>query len=315
MKLYVGITDNDWFKRHALNPKVEEVNFWRPSPRPYLQELQTGAPFLFRLHAPYRAIAGGGFFLRFLKLPLSQAWDTFREANGASSLQELRRMISRRSRPIGPADDPEIGCTILGEPFFFDSSDWIDSPADFQAPIVSGKSYEMTQEPGLSLWKKVSDQLAALNLRNQLSVTKPGPATSAAIAARYGTPQLVKPRLGQGTFRIEVTEAYRGRCAMTNERTLPALEAAHIHRYSAGGVHEVSNGLLLRSDLHRLFDRGYLTVDSRKLTIVVSRRIKEEYENGRDYYALHGTQLSLPSETNAQPSGEYLEQHNTTFRG
>jgi putative restriction endonuclease len=50
----------------------------------------------------------------------------------------------------------------------------------------------------------------------------------------------------------------------------------------------ISNGLLLRSDLYRLFDRGYLTVDADDMTIVVSPRIKEEYENGRAYYTLHG---------------------------
>jgi putative restriction endonuclease len=84
---------------------VDEVNFWRPSPKPYLKDLQVGAPFLFRLHAPQSAIAGGGFFLRFLVLPLSRAWDAFREANGAWSFDQFRRMIIKRSntfnRPCG----------------------------------------------------------------------------------------------------------------------------------------------------------------------------------------------------------------------
>jgi putative restriction endonuclease len=96
---------------------------------------------------------------------------------------------------------------------------------------------------------------------------------------------------------------------MTGERTLPALEAAHIHRYSRGGEHLISNGLLLRSDLHRLFDRGYITVDARDLTIVVSPKIKEEYENGRDYYILHGRQLAQPANPLAIPSREKLLYH------
>ncbi len=284
-----------------------------------MKSLQPGAPFLFRLHAPDYAIVGGGFFLRFLKLPLSQTWDAFREANGADSFHQLRKMISRRSsKPIKADEDPIIGSTILGEPFFFKRSDWIESPPDFRGPIVSGKSYDMTSGEGLKLWQKITVQLAAQKSRSLGTAAMPsvGPATRAAIeTARYGTPHLVTPRLGQGSFRIDVTAAYQGRCAMTAERTLPALEAAHIHRYSAGGVHEVSNGLLLRSDLHRLFDRGYLTVDSKDLTIVVSRRIKEEYENGRDYYALHGKSLSAPTDTNAMPGARYLKQHNLTFRG
>ena len=69
------------------------------------------------------------------------------------------------------------------------------------------------------------------------------------------------PRLGQGAFRVLVTDAYRRRCTISNERTLPVLEAAHIRPYADNGPHQLSNGLLLRSDLHRLFDLGYFTVD------------------------------------------------------
>ncbi|HPQ89852.1 MAG TPA: HNH endonuclease, partial [Candidatus Mcinerneyibacteriales bacterium] len=103
---------------------------------------------------------------------------------------------------------------------------------------------------------------------------------------------------------------YQRRCAMTGERTLPVLEAAHIKPVSLLGRHEVRNGLLLRSDLHILFDKGYLTVD-RSHTINVSRRIKEEYENGRDYYALHGKKLSvLPKHIEEYPSEIFLRWHN-----
>ena len=71
--------------------------------------------------------------------------------------------------------------------------------------------------------------------------------------------------------------------AFTGERTLPVLEAAHIKPFARSGPHAVSNGLLLRSGLHKLFDAGYLTVTP-KHKIEVSGRIKEEFENGREYY-------------------------------
>ena len=90
MKLWVGITDYDWFKLHASKESVEEVNFWRPSSQQGFNVLQWGAPFLFKLHAPRNFIVGGGFFTRFLRLPVSLAWETFREANGARSLEEVR---------------------------------------------------------------------------------------------------------------------------------------------------------------------------------------------------------------------------------
>jgi len=64
-------------------------------------------------------------------------------------------------------------------------------------------------------------------------------------------------------FRVIVTDAYDRRCAMTGERTLPVLEAAHIKPYGSGDPHALENGLLLRSDLHILFDQDYITVDAK----------------------------------------------------
>ena len=79
---------------------------------------------------------------------------------------------------------------------------------------------------------------------------------------------------------------------MTSERTLPVLQAAHIRPYALGGEHSLSNGLLLRSDLHTLFDLGYLTVEPKERKIVVSDRIKAEFENGREHYKLRGEGLA-----------------------
>ncbi len=73
---------------------------------------------------------------------------------------------------------------------------------------------------------------------------------------RHGAPTLVTPRLGQGAFRLAMTDSYDRRCAVTGERTLPILDAAHIQAFAAGGAHEIANGLLLRTDIHRLFDLG-----------------------------------------------------------
>jgi len=113
---------------------------------------------------------------------------------------------------------------------------------------------------------------------------------------------------------VIVTDAYERRCAITGERTLPVLEAAHIKPYGSGGPHELENGLLLRSDVHTLFDQGYVTVDADQLKVVVSSRIREEFENGRDHYHLHGRAIRLPRETDSLPSHEYLAFHNSVFR-
>jgi putative restriction endonuclease len=128
--------------------------------------------------------------------------------------------------------------------------------------------------------------------------------------ARYGAPQLIRPRLGQGAFRFIVTDVYRRRCAVTQEKTLPALDAAHIKPYAEGGLHEPSNGLLLRRDIHSLFDGGYVTVTP-ELRFEVSRRIKEEFENGRHYYALHGQPIERPLDSSHLPDRMALDWHNT----
>src|SRR5688572_24947256 len=305
MKLYVGITDYDWFNLHSSKTFVEEVNFWRPSSRMGFNVLKWGEPFLFKLHSPLNFIVGGGFFTKFLRLPVSLAWEAFGEANGARTLEEVRVRIGKyRAQPIGATEDPVIGCILLEEPFFFERSDWIPVPADFKPGIQMGKSYELSSGTGHELWHEVTERLMRARVKNV------GPATMAAQeSARFGKPVLVTPRLGQGSFRVLVTDAYSYRCSMTSERTLPVLEAAHIRPYARDGQHELSNGLLLRSDLHKLFDLGYMTVDPHDKKIVVSSRIREEYENGRDYYALHGRPLAQPQNSLAIPSLENLTYH------
>jgi putative restriction endonuclease len=126
-------------------------------------------------------------------------------------------------------------------------------------------------------------------------------------------PQIVLPRLGQGSFRIVVTDAYERRCALTGERTLPVLDAAHIKPYSVHRRHEISNGILMRSDLHRLFDEGYITIDPLDRRIQVSSRIRQEFENGKDYYKLHGQRVREPKQIVYRPLAENLEYHAGTI--
>jgi putative restriction endonuclease len=89
------------------------------------------------------------------------------------------------------------------------------------------------------------------------------------------------------------------------------LEASHIRPYGLGGSHAINNGILLRSDLHRLFDHGYVAV-SPKQTLMVSGRLARDFANGRTYYALEGRELHLPSDSEERPDEEALEWHRDT---
>lgn len=307
MRLFVAVTDSEWFALHASKPQLDEVNFWRPSPDATFKALQAGELLLFKLHSPNNFIAGGGFLTKFLQLPVNLAWDTFRDANGVTSLREMRERIAfYRRTPMPPNENPTIGCIMLAEPFFWPREAWIPSPPDFKSNTVQGKGYDSEVGTGRTLWEAVAERLKQIQPQN----LSPGTAAMAAIDSNgFGKPQVVMPRLGQGLFRILLTDAYERRCAISGERTLPVLEAAHLKPYAVVQRHEISNGLLLRSDLHRLFDEGYMTVDPGDRRIVVSKRIREEFDNGKDYYKLEGQLVREPNQPWARPSPENLEFH------
>ena len=300
VRLVVAVTDQDWFDHLRTRDPLPEVNFWAPGAAPF-RALQPGELFLFKLHAPRNFIVGGGVFTYANTIPCSLAWEAFREANGADSLGEMRRRIIKYRRS-DPADrgDFLIGCRILTEPFFFPESEWIPVPPSWSRNIVTFKTYDASEADGAALWNAVQGRLT--------QSVAPLFATERE-QERYGSPSLVRPRLGQGTFRIIVTDAYQRRCAVTRERTLPALEAAHIKPFSEGGPHDPSNGLLLRRDIHSLFDAGYVTVTP-DLRFHVSRRIKEEFENGRDYYAMDGQAIAPVNIRGWEPNELALEWHN-----
>ena len=305
MKFWVGVTDNKWynFLRQQL---PDEVNFWHPSGTTQFSAIQPGNLFLFKLKSPYNHIAGGGYFIRHSILPLSLAWEAFGEKNGASNQESLLQMISALRNDN--SQNPFIGCSILTEPFFFDEQDWIPAPANWGRSIVQGKTYSTEDSHGQLLWNAVMERLQQNPLLYATGVN--AGLTIGEKQSLYGSEYLAKARLGQGAFRVLVTESYQRRCAVTGERTLPVLEAAHIKPFVKSGPNLVSNGLLLRSDLHILFDRGYITVTD-KMNVEVSRRIKEEFENGRDYYAMHGKLLRvLPSKAIERPAQDFIKWHN-----
>jgi HNH endonuclease len=303
VRFYVGITDRDWFDCLSRMDGLDEVNFWQPSGTQQFRALQIGEPFLFKLHSPDDFIVGGGFFSHFTILPASIVWKAFGEKNGAQTEEEMRVRIAhyRRETNSGISDDYSIGCVLLESPFFFHRSEWIPL-SDWARSIVRGRGYDSATD-GRAIWDRVEKLLHA---RVPAGVATP-PFDDR--LPRFGDPLTILPRLGQGSFRVIVTDSYDRRCAFTNSPVLHVLEAAHIKPYSVGGTHAPSNGILLRQDLHTLFDRGYVTVTPTH-QIEVSSRIKEEFHNGKEYYALHGQSMRLPEYGDRRPSKEFLRWHN-----
>jgi len=233
MKLYVGVTDNNWHDflssyQPLNNQPLDEVNFWQPSASGLLRSLEQGGLFLFKLHSPRNYIAGGGFFAYATTLPISLAWDAFGVKNGAPNYEEMRRRIVKyRGGQDDRFEDFPIGCLILTQPFFFKEPQWFHPP-EWSANIVRGKSYDVSSKAGKFILKKLEYRLAE---KHNMFMDEEGRGI-VEDQLRYGDGTLVKPRLGQGSFRVMVTDAYNRACAITQERALPVLEAASSQRYA-----------------------------------------------------------------------------------
>lgn len=315
---YVAVTHHDWFQHLAQRRFWEEVNFWRPSATHGFRG-EPGSPFFFKLKAPHNAIGGFGLVARFARLPDWLAWECFGEGNGAASFEEMEARLNEirtRNRLMAGGPVPQIGCILLSSAVFFPEEMWVPQPADWAPRNLTYQRYDLERGEGRRIWRECQERVRLLRATAaEYPVSAVFENLSLSEDDRFGPPRLVRPRLGQGTFRVAVTDAYGRACAVTGEHSLPALEAAHIQPYNMEGPHEVSNGLLLRADLHRLFDQGYLTVTP-DLELRVGRRLREDYENGRTYYPLDKQRLHRPRLSAELPAREYLAWHNAhVFRG
>src|SRR5688572_8412321 len=153
MKIYLGVTDNNWYNHLSLiNP--EDINFWQPGGNSNFKVLEPGAPFLFKLKSPINKIGGVGFFSSQTFLPINIAWDVFEQRNGCDSFDRLKQMILQY-RTDKENLNPTIGCIVLTNPVFFKQEDWVDVPGNWSASIVQGKSYDTNEALGAELWNKI----------------------------------------------------------------------------------------------------------------------------------------------------------------
>lgn len=312
MRAYLGVTDFKWYRHLAQEPQpVEEVNFWFPSSSQGFAALRIGEYLVLKTHVlpgggPLsHRIVGVGTYSGFAKMRMSEAWELFASGNGVADFDELRTRIGRyRRTPIGETEDPRIGCVLLSEPLFFPEDQTLPAPDDFKLNTVRGKTYDLEE---LDSQHPVYVAVAHYILRD---VTIDEVETAGLIYRRtHGEPRLVVPRVGQKAFKAVVKEVYHRRCAVTGDKVEPVLIAAHILPVSKGGEHRIDNGLLLRSDVHTLFDEGYIGID-RKYRLRVSPTLREEFDNGDYFYSREGNEIAIPSRKVERPNAEFLEWHN-----
>ena len=312
VKLCLGVTNNSWFN-YLQQIQPEDVNFWQPGGNVRFKSLNQREPFLFKLKSPENAIGGVGFFSSHTFLPMSVAWEVFGNRNGCETYEEFSRLILG-NRADKNNSNPQIGCIVLNNPVFFERKDWIETPPDWSKSVQQWKGYVTETEIGNDIWQKVEQTVKRYwedkeqQPKEEFEFDEPGVPLYRSVLSNV--------RIGQGAFKVKVIDAYQRRCSISGEKTLPVLEGAHIKPYSKSGPHSTSNGILLRSDIHTLFDAGYLTITT-DFKIEVSKRIREEFANGKEYYQYHGKDLIVtPQNAFDRPHSQYIDWHNANvFRG
>lgn len=280
----IAVTDVDWFKYQRSHGFIDYVNFWTPSQnRP--QKLSQGDYFVFKLRGPGDLIGGYGTFVEYKFQTLDATWQEFGQRNGADNKSEFMDTLTQ----FDSNDKVNCGCVVLKDIVYFDEpkdrirSGFTKKPAQLYAydniPFPFGGMLVSTGHFNLI-------QTTAKNKKLQSSTI----------------------REGQGAFHTAVSKAYQGQCCITGEKIPELLQAAHIQDYINKDSNHIQNGLLLRIDIHKLFDSGLLYIDQ-TYHVHVSPLVKTP-----EYSKLEGRQISLPANISDRPALVALRFKEDSFR-
>ena len=251
------------------------------------------------LKSPIRQIGGFGEFVEYKNLSAVQAWNEFGYRNGRASRQEfidsIQDYIDKNSGKFGGQpiniNTYEIGCIVLNNCEFWDDNYFID-PAnhniDFATQVVTIKYFDQ-YDP----FKQEQDERDNFNLVNE---------------PRNEIQRTTNAREGQSEFKGKILRAYNNTCCITGETTPELLEAAHIQEYRNRSSNHVQNGLLLRVDIHRLYDNRLIFID-RNFVIHISNIVRSD-----QYKQYDGKAITLPSLISDRPSVDALEMRRNEFR-
>ena len=304
VRAYVGVTDGDWYRFLAPGPGSRRSTSGGPAAAGEFRALGPGEPFFFKTHHPHNRVVGGGFYSGFARLRVSEAWELFGEGNGVADLTQMRRgsantagSRSRRARTRSSA-----AC----------SSATSASSRRRRAGAAAGLRTQHRAGQGLrpgrpslaaGYFEDLLHRLLGVRGRGRPSASR-GTATGPVFGDPRLAPHAARPAGVPGGRPGRLRPALRDH----RHQIRPVLQAAHIRPLPAGGEHRLDNGLLLRSDVHTLFDRGYLGVDP-KHRLLVSPRLREEFGNGEQFYARAGQPIALPERRADRAGREFLEWH------
>ncbi len=290
-------TDNKWvtvLKDHQLN---SFVNFWTPTLW-NIKNPRKGDRWYFLLKSPIRKIGGYGEIVEYKNMTPIKAWKEYGIRNGCETLDELKTKIDlyfkRNSKKYKgqkiDVNKHKIGCLILKNCEFWDEPYYIKTE---NFGIIIAKQVEK---------HKVFNQIDPFNFEHNNAGFEP------LNKSREENKASVNQRRGQGKFKGDILKAYNNKCCVSGETCQELLDAAHLQEYLNEDSNHIQNGILLRVDLHRLYDNGLLYIDN-NYKIRISPKI-----TSRIYRKYHNKPILLPEDENDHPSIAALELKLKNFR-
>lgn len=301
----IAPTDIGWFTHLRREKIVNDINFWTPTP--WNVKMSKGDRLYFMLKSPIRKIGGGGYFKSYQNMTVEQAWDKYGIKNGfdtrdafVDSLTKHRSKNTNNKNRLNK--ESLIGCIVLEHVVFLDDDKFIELESEsqivFKKQIVTTKQYDDKED---DLLDRIFRD-GGTRTDDEFSLVDPE-------IEKDKVSAVVTKRFGQGKFRADISEIYLNKCCVTGEATPELLEAAHIQSYKNVSSNNKKNGLLLRVDIHKLFDKGLMYIDE-KYIIHISPFVKSD-----NYRLLEGQKISLPNNVNDYPSLAALALKESDFRG
>lgn len=280
----LAVTDETWFDYQRSHGFIDKVNFWTPS-RIGPTRISKGDFFVFKLKGAGDRIGGFGTFEEYRFQSLEETWTEFGRKNGADSKADFLNTLTRFKSNNGK----DCGCVVLNNVVYF------DEPINRESVGITAKpaqlyAYDSGQFPFDDILVSHSSFSLVQNATKKKKI------------------QISTVREGQAAFHTAVSKAYQSKCCITGETTPELLQAAHIQDYINKNSHHIQNGLLLRVDIHKLFDSGLLFIDQDYCVHVSSLVTTQEYHD------LEGTQISLPTNSSEWPSLDALKFKEESFR-
>ncbi len=287
----------DWFEEHqgdvsgipgpladGLLLVSKPKGIYKPSDLPYALSIRINLDSPYEEDGVQVPTAGGGWLLRY-------------HQEGASSAGR-DRMFTNRGLMQCIADRIPVGVLRERAPASHRSRYdvlGLATPVRWSEGYFYFKSLNPRATPAIDPVNDVLEATASAELDQESPLED-------AYDARLRVYRQIVARRGQSAFRAALLRAYRGRCAITGCDAAPALEGAHLRPYRGPDSNVVSNGLLLRADMHTLLDLRLLAPDPRSRAIVISKLLA-----GTQYEAFSASHLAEPAAAWQRPSPETLE--------